>query len=137
MNNENESACHDRLRESVLAEPSIFGRLLAVSAWRNPATNQYEHPLASTFGAGAVNAALLQIHREIFESWLCLSLKGQEQDLSIWLVRSRSDDEPAVLLERIRRGLKNLLPPDHIEAERKLFRSNFEMIMAFFKNRSA
>ena len=130
MNDESASVCRERRWEVVSADPSVFAGLVAVAALRNPATGQYEQPLAAIFGAAQVDATLAQIHREIFECWLGLKLEEQERDLSGMLRRLHREDEPAALLRRIAPGVERLLPARCGEAERRLFESDFDVLSA-------
>ncbi len=128
--------CDDRLWDSVFASPSIFGRLLAVARLRDPGSGRYEHSLAKELGAGVVDATLRRMHREIFDQWLNLNLERQERDLSIWLSRTGSEGDSAGLLPKISRRLGELLPAQHLEAERRLFMTDFQMLMVLIGPRS-
>src|SRR5437868_76055 len=69
----------------VLHSPSLFGKILLIAAFRTTATDQYDAGHASRFHTPEIEYALRRLHREIFTSWLSLSLQRQKADISIYL----------------------------------------------------
>ena len=102
----------------ILSSTSIFGRLRAISALYDSKGGCYEHPLASSWGAVAVDTALRELHSSIFGQWIGMSMRLQSADLKIYL--ARLSDRKGIL-DGLPEIAKRLLPPDLIDVERDVF----------------
>lgn len=119
------AACRERLEDAVLRIPSAFGRLCAIAELRS-SSGVYRHPLADEFGQAVVDHTLREMHRKAFADWIGLRLQQQERDLSLWLVSlGQSSETRCEFLAGIVRRLVDLIPPQHLEFEEHLFRSDF------------
>lgn len=129
VSNTNDEQCRAGLEDVVFRCPSVFGRLWAVSELRDPVRDIYSHPLSTTFGQTAVDAALRRIHGEVFRSWLNFTLERQERDLWVWLnwLSRNSEDEPPVP-KTVERRHRQMMPRDHHQAEAELFVADLELV---------
>lgn len=107
----------DRVRDTVLSSPSVFGRLVAVSGLRNE-DKKYYHALSWQHGVAAVDNILRNLHCEVFKDWLALSLRQQQGDLTIFL-RAIGDIRPSA--HGLTALCQSLVPERHLETERVLF----------------
>ena len=73
----------DLWRNTLSQIPSVFGRLIYLSALRGPNSGVYEHHgLALVFGPRAANEALRKSHHDTFRTWLSFGLQEQRLDLT-------------------------------------------------------
>jgi len=115
----------EELRELVCGNPSIFGRLVAVSTLREISPGG----LAARFAPSDIQQALGVLHRDIFVAWLNLSLKQQKADLAIYL--ARIGERPSALAGLLAR-IQSLIPLDSGDAERRLFMEDMAVAYALF-----
>jgi hypothetical protein len=113
------------VRDMVRCGPSIFGQLMEVSRLRHE-DKRYYHPLSSQHGVAEVDAILRRVHREIFREWLLLSLRQQEEDLTIFL-RGLDDDRASA--DGLSALCPSLLPERHLLPERELFLSDMRVVI--------
>jgi hypothetical protein len=104
------------IRETLLAIPSVFERLIYVAS------------LASEPEADVAIAE----HKAVFEEWLCLNLARKQADLE---AHARRQHRPA--LELIRywiqpRCHQSLIPASARGPERELFEIELEMLLPIF-----
>jgi hypothetical protein len=114
-----------RLVETITSSTSIFGRLRAVSALYDRQTSRYEHQLADSFGAMAVDTTLRELHSRIFAQWISMSVKLQTADLRIYL--ARLSDRKNILDGLSEIGAR-IVPPHAMEAEKAVFLQDLSWI---------
>ena len=79
--------------------PSLFGRLVYLSALRDVNTDQYQHHgLATVFSKDEAHDALRESHERTFAEWLTFTLEEQKADLDLYL--SALDTPKRTLLRR-------------------------------------
>lgn len=105
--------------------PSAFGRLASV-ALRSVEPGTLQHGKADSIWA--VGRTQREAHRAAFDQWLNLNLAQQWEDLKVYAAWS-SPDLKSVLgqwldSERLRR----LMPQDVLEAERRLFLGDLDVL---------
>src|SRR5205085_2698971 len=101
----------DLWRNTLSQIPSVFGRLVYISALRNGNTGRYEHHgLTLVFGADEANRALRKSHSQAFAEWLSFDIEQQKADLDLYL--SAIFEEKATVLEVWLRlaPYRNLMP---------------------------
>ena len=123
---EDATTCVEELRDVVLVSRSIIGRLIAVAALRDRATDQYRHALADRLGVEEVNSGLRQLHTEIFLRWLNLSLRQQTADLILYLRSIRSGHD---VLVQLLDSAEAWIPADRAEMEHELFLGDLAMVL--------
>jgi hypothetical protein len=80
------SATADLFRHTLSRIPSVYGRLLYLSALRDPNTGTYRHyGLAAAFGRDQSISALQTCHTKTFREWLKLPLRDKHADLVSYL----------------------------------------------------
>jgi PAS domain S-box-containing protein len=117
-------------RDAATRSPSLFGRLVFLAAFRNPATDLYEDdPLAARYGPQDTNSALSAAHHRAFLDWLQLDLSGQKQDLLLYLENLNGDGNP-ILRGWLRQGVPpEFIPAQANEGSRTLFLSDLEALL--------
>jgi len=109
---------------------STFGRLAFVASLRNTSSDVYWHPAATgIFETQIVDQVLRQEHLNAFEAWLSLKLEEQAADLAAHLLGHENCSE---ILQQWRQESSciKLVPATALEPERKLFRSDLELILS-------
>lgn len=128
----------DLWRNTLSQIPSVFGRLVYISALRDPNTGRYEHHgLALVFGADEANRALRKNHSLAFAEWLSYDIERQKADLDLYL--SAIFEEKATVLETWLRltPYRNLMPNSVKPAERRLYLADFKAILELLRNEYA
>jgi hypothetical protein len=113
------------LAGTILTSASIFGRLRAVSSSYDRQRDLYEHSLADAFRAEDVDSALRELHANIFNAWISMSMKLQTADLRIYL--ARLSDRKSILAGLPEIGAR-LVPPNATEAEKAVFLQDLSWI---------
>ena len=121
------NACvENSVRDAVLSCASIFGRLVTVSGLRHE-DRKYYHALSWQYGVIVVDGILRSLHREIFTSWLCLSLRQQHGDLKIFLHTLAGNRPSAPGLAAL---CHSLLPEKYLQPERELFLNDMSLVIS-------
>jgi hypothetical protein len=131
-------AASDLWRNTLSQIPSVFGRLVYLSALRNPNTARYEHHgLALVFGADEANRALRKNHCQAFAEWLSFDIEQQKADLDLYL--SAIFEEKKTVLEAWLRlaPYRNLVPSSVKAVERRLYLADFQAILELLRNEYA
>jgi hypothetical protein len=115
----------DELRDLVCGNPSLFGRLVAVSTLRDISPEG----LTARYAPSEIQQTLRELHLDIFVSWLNLSLKQQKADLAIYLARIGA--RPIALSGLLAR-IQTLVPPDADQSQRNLFLEDMAVAYALF-----
>jgi hypothetical protein len=122
---EEEDTRREALEDLVCASPSIFGRLVAIATLR-----EISPPgLAASYTPSEIKEIVNGLHRDIFTSWLNLSLKQQKADITIYL--ARIGVRPIALSALLAR-IQTLIPPDADEPQRQLFLEDMAIAYALF-----
>lgn len=132
------SAASDVWRNTLSQIPSVFGRLVYLSALRNPNTGRYEHHgLSLVFGPEDSNKALRKSHSQAFAEWLFFDIEQQKADLDLYL--SALFEEKKTVLEAWLRlaPYRNLVPGSVKSVERRLYLADFHAILELLKNEYA
>ena len=126
----NTSGYSNHLKARLSRIQPLFGRLLRVSALRDPASGRYEDPDAGgEFDAGEVDQVVRHEHHEFFEAWLCLSLEEQAADVAGYLWRHLENRDGALHEWRQKFQYMALVPSEALDAQRELFRANLEVVL--------
>lgn len=122
-------------RHTLSQVPSLFGRLVYLSALRDQNTGTYEHyGLAQVYGEGAADRVLRASHMKTFSEWLCLRLEEQKGDLDLYL-SGLEGDRRAILDTWIRlHPYRNLVPSGARQVERDLYMGDLETILELLRN---
>lgn len=131
-------AASDLWRNTLSQIPSVFGRLVYLSALRNPNTGRYEHHgLALVFGPDDASRALRKNHYQAFAEWLSFDIEQQKADLDLYL--SAIFEEKKTVLEAWMRlaPYRNLLPTTAKAVERRLYLADFQAILELLRNEYA
>ena len=117
-------AISDLWRNTLSQIPSVFGRLVYLSALRNLNTGRYEHHgLALVFGAEEANRALKKSHGQAFTEWLSFDIEQQKADLDLY-ISALFEDKRTVLETWVRLSpYRNLLPSSARSMEKRLYLS--------------
>src|SRR5437764_2123699 len=128
----------DLWRNTLSQIPSVFGRLVYISALRNANTGRYEHHgLALVFGADDANRALRKHHAQAFAEWLSFNIEQQKADLDLYL--SAIFEEKKTVLEAWLRlsPYRNLMPNSVKAVERRLYLADFKALLELLRNEYA
>lgn len=115
--------------------PSLFGRLIYLSALRDSNTGGYQHHgLSTVFGDREADQALRESHQATFTDWLGYSLEEQKADLDLYL--STLDAPKRRLLQTWQKlaPYRNLIPATAAEVQRKLYLVDLETLLELLKN---
>ncbi len=128
-------AAPDLWRHTLSQIPSLFGRLVYLCSLRDANTGAYEHyGLAQVFGDAEADRVLRESHRQVFASWICLTLEQQKTDLDLYL-SSLSGNRRTILDTWIRlQPYRNLIPSNAREVECELYMADLEAILDLLKN---
>ncbi|MGI8745289.1 MAG: hypothetical protein ACR2NN_22495 [Bryobacteraceae bacterium] len=128
----------DLWRNTLSQIPSVFGRLVYLSALRNPNSARYSHHgLALMFGEEEANRALRKSHARAFHDWLSFNLERQKSDLDLYL-SALFEDRKTVLEAWISlTPYRNLIPNSAKTMERRLYLADFNAILELLKNEYA
>lgn len=131
-------AVSDLWRNTLSQIPSVFGRLVYLSALRNQDNARYSHHgLALVFGEDEANRALRKSHTRAFAEWLSFDLERQKTDLDLYL-SALFDDRKTVLEVWINlMPYRNLIPNSIKTMERRLYLADFNAILELLKNEYA
>ncbi|MDQ1469356.1 MAG: hypothetical protein QOJ99_836 [Bryobacterales bacterium] len=139
-----------RWNKSVASVPSIFSRLLALSALRDANTGRYIHyGLALAIGDDATHELLNNSHQQIFDQWQTLTLPAQLVDLKGHLrgVAQETDAFGEVFTSRSSRlahilttwvqtqPYRNFVPLSASSLSRDAFLINMTSLVALLRNR--
>jgi hypothetical protein len=111
----------DEWRRTLLAIPTLFGRLAYLASLRDPASGFYRHEaLDAVMGSEECDRALSRRHRRLFSDWLAHSVAEQRKDLDEYL---RTAGTPRDLHQFL-----GLIPPAARDVERQLFLADLETL---------
>jgi hypothetical protein len=127
---QNRRIIHDLTVSTLCRIANPFSRLAYLAELRDISTNVYEHTrLSAVYPTAAVQQALEQCHRELFEAILETSLLVQEEDLRAHLRTLPNGSRSAASQWRRLEGYRALLPADSPEYLKELFCSNIRAIL--------
>lgn len=129
-------AAADLWRRTLSQIPTLFGRLVYLSALRDSNTGRYDHfGLSQSFGEIESDRVLRESHEQVFSEWLYLTLEMQQADLDLYL--SGLDGDHATVLETwIRLAPYRYLPPSSArEVEKRLYIADLEALLSVLWNR--
>jgi hypothetical protein len=122
-------------RNTLSGIPSVFGRLVYLSAMRDPNTGRYWHSgLEQVFGEKESDRALRQSHTEAFSEWLCYDLEQQKADLELYL--SGLPEKRSRIVETWARlkPYRNLVPTSAVTTQVELYLVDLETLLQLLKN---
>ncbi len=123
------SAAADLAGKTLARIPTLFGRLIYLASLRDTNSGVYRHHgLASIHGREASRLAMSELHQEVFQDWLLLSLKEKWEDMAQYL--SALEDPLPLVLEHWSkvRSYRAYIPASARESERELFFAEFEVL---------
>ena len=125
----------DLWRNTLSQIPSVFGRLVYLSAVRDPNSGRYEHHgLALVHGDDEADRALRRSHIQTFSEWLCLNLEQQKTDLVLYL-SALMDERRRVIETWLRlQPFRMMIPSSATKAETELYQSDFRILLGLLKN---
>jgi hypothetical protein len=115
----------------VSQPPTLFGRLVYISSLRDSTRGSYCHPaICGAFGCELADWALRMAHRDMFRSWLSLSLARQHSELQDFLAGVGCADAALSRswLEEV--AVDGLVPPEAGSHELLLFQSDLDVLTA-------
>ena len=127
-------AAADLWRRTLSQVPSLFGRLVYLSALRSTNSGRYAHyGLIQEHGEEPAHLAMLDSHEITFADWLRSPLEEQKADLDLYL--SDLTPDPAAIVETWLRSApyRNLAPLSARDSERELFQSDFEALLELLR----
>ena len=131
-------AASDLWRNTLSQMPSVFGRLVYLSALRNANTGRYEHHgLALVFGEDEANRVLRKNHSQAFAEWLGFNIEQQKADLDLYL-SALFEQKKAVLEAWLSLApYRNLVPNSVKSPEKRLYLADFKAILELLRNEYA
>lgn len=131
----NRDAHSDLWRNTLSQIPSVFGRLVYLSALRDTNSGRYEHHgLSLIFGESEADRALRRTHIQTFSEWLCFNLEQQKSDLDLYL-SALLDDRGAVMETWLRlEPFRTLVPSSATRTETDLYLNDFRMLLELLRN---
>ncbi len=123
------------VREAINAVPTLLGRLLFISAMRDPNGETYMPWLVGVpFDAGEQTTSILgAIHRDLFLSWLAIPMEAQVSD-AVEFLTARHDPEAAVGLILRGAASSRLLPPNAENIHKMHFLSEIQLVMELVRS---
>lgn len=125
----------DLWRNTLSQIPSVFGRLVYLSALRNQNSGRYEHHgLSQVFGDDESSKALKKSHGQAFAEWLSFNIEQQKADLDLYL-SAIPEDKTTVLETWLRlTPYRNLVPNSVRGVEKRLYLADLEAILKLLTN---
>lgn len=128
-------AAADVWRNTLYHIASLYGRLVYLSALRDPNTGRYEHHgLALLFGENESDKTLRKTHTEVFNDWLNYSLEQQCADVELYLAELPGARKTTLETWARLTPYRNLVPSSVREVERSLFFAEIEAILQLLRN---
>ena len=112
------------LYESLLQNPSIFGRLVHIASLWNPASKSYQG-LPERFRNAGLDPQITRWHQAFFMEWVALSLAQQQNDVMVYWTGMGRDPEQ---IKKLREQGEAAIPPLVEWAERQSFTKNLAFI---------
>jgi hypothetical protein len=123
-------AVADVWRHTLSQIPAVFGRLVYLSALRNPNSGRYEHHgLALVFGPDEASRALKKSHKQVFADWLRFNIEQQMADLELYLSDLPEDKKTVLRAWTKLMPYKNLVPSNARTVETRLYLSDLKAIL--------
>ena len=115
--------------------PATFGRLVYLSALRDPNTGVYRHfGLAQQFGEAEANSTLLASHERAFGEWLAFSIEEKKADLDLYLSEIQGNRK-TILETWVRlKPYRNLVPASAAELQKDHYNSDLEILLSLLTN---
>ena len=131
----NRDAHSDLWRNTLSQIPSVFGRLVYLSALRDSNSGRYEHHgLSLIFGESEADRALRRTHIQTFSEWLCFNLEQQKSDLDLYL-SALLDDRGGVIETWLRlEPFRTLVPSSATRTETELYLNDFRMLLELLRH---
>lgn len=131
-------AVSDLWRNTLSQISSVFGRLVCLSALRNPNSARYSHHgLALLYGPDEAHRALRKGHAQAFSEWLSFNIEQQKADLDLYLSelieRKKTVVESWIKLAPYR----HLVPNSAKAVERQLYLADLQAILELLRNEFA
>jgi hypothetical protein len=124
----------DLWRNTLSQIPSVFGRLIYLSALRGPNSGVYEHHgLSLVFGPRAANEALRKSHQDTFRTWLTFDLAQQKADLELYLTGLIEQKAAAVDTWLRLHPYRNVVPLTASGVDRELFLVDFGAVLELLR----
>ena len=115
--------------------PTAYGRLVYLSALRDPNTGRYEHYGIGPGQMAVANRSLKRIHELIFTEWVGLTLERKMADLEQYISGLPDQDRGEIVDAWLRlTPYKNLVPASIQGPERRRHESDFEAMLGLLKN---
>jgi hypothetical protein len=113
----------------VLQSPSLFGRILLITAIRSSAMDAHDAVDPHRSHTPEIELALERLHLEMFMSWLVLPLQRQKADIGIYLNAGPAADRGAKIQQLAVLG-ERALPLGSKRPERELFVRGLKIVRA-------
>jgi hypothetical protein len=134
----NSSAGPNIWRNTLSHIPTVFGRLVYLASLWEPQTGRYHHyGLVRLFGGEEADHMLRRSHAEVFSRWLGFTLEEQKHDLEDYLSDLSADKRSARLKWSRLLHYHTLVPADALEVERRLYASDFKILLELLKAEDA
>lgn len=121
------AACEQELSDQLLRHPSLFGRLIYISALCDTEHEGYTYAFTTDVGDALINQVLGSLHYDVFTAWLSLTLRQTLADLSIAIA---ANPKRICLLQNLEDSAKPLIPKQALGAERQLFLQDLAVVKA-------
>ena len=124
----------DLWRNTLSQIPSVFGRLIYLSALRGPNSGVYEHHgLSLVFGPRSANEALRRSHHDTFRAWLNFDLQQQKADLELYLDGLIEQKAAAIDTWLRLHPYRNVVPLTATGTDRELFLIDFGAVLELLR----
>lgn len=125
----------DLWRRTLSQIPSMFGRLVYLSALRNANTGRYEHHgLAAHYGDEESDRVLRESHLKSFLDWISYPIEEQKADLDLYF--SSLDGPRRSVIETWSRmpPYRSFVPASARDVERHLFLADLDVLLELLRN---
>lgn len=128
-------ALADLWRNTLAVIPSVYGRLVYLSALRQSDSGRYEHHgLALVFSADEAHQALRTSHVRCFREWMGFTFEQKKADVDLYMSSLTVGKSEVVRAWNETAAWRSLIPGSIRGAERKHFLDDASALMALLRN---
>lgn len=124
------------LRRDVLGSMhTLYGRLVFLSALRDPNSGRYEHfEAAPKIGEDICHTVLESEHIAAYRNWLAMNLEQQRADLVLYLVSVGLNRRQVLQTWLVTTPYRSLIPLHTQPVEQEVFLSDMSALLALLMN---
>jgi hypothetical protein len=112
-------------RATLSRIPTLFGRLVFLSALRDVNTGRYHHESLDALAKDDADRTLRNSHQQVFQQWISSGLAEQKSDLDEYLDTAGGP--------RYALAYRNLVPASAREVERQLYLTDLETLLELLR----